>query len=220
MWPASTRRTSHWTSALFTLISQVIAKLGLAGVFLLMLVENLIPAIPSELILPLAGYEAALGAFDPWLAALVGAAASVIGGVVWYAVGRWLGLSRLRALAGWGGRWMAITPDEIDRAGAWFARWGPAAVCLGRALPGVRGVVCIPAGISRMPFWSFLLWSSIGASLWSVVLVFSGTLLRSHYLLLERWFNPVTDAFFAFCLAFYLWRVARPIRRPDWRPPA
>ncbi len=199
---------------MFTFIAGIIGRTGVAGVFLLMLVENLVPAIPSELILPLAGFEASQGAFPPVAAIAAGAAGSILGGVAWYGLGRRLGLERFRRLAARGGRWLAITPREVDQANAWFRRNAALAVCLGRAIPGVRGVICLPAGMARMPFASFLLWSSIGAALWSAVLVGAGLVLGQRYAAVELWVNPVADAFFGVCVAAYLWRVVRPSGRP------
>ena len=135
---------------MFTLIAQIVGKMGVGGVFLLMMVENLVPVIPSELILPLAGLEASRGAFGPYAAIAAATVGSIIGGLAWYYIGRRLGLERLQALASAGGRWMAVTPNEIAHADRWFKHWGAFAVCAGRALPGVRGVICVPAGVSHI----------------------------------------------------------------------
>ncbi|MGI8839275.1 MAG: DedA family protein [Caulobacteraceae bacterium] len=194
---------------MFNLIVGVIQKSGVVGVGLLMLLENVIPIIPSELIMPMAGYEAAKGAFSPMAAILAGTVGSIVGGTVWYGIGRQLGLERLKRWADGGGRWITLSPDEVTRGHAWFQRWGPAAVCIGRALPGVRGVICIPAGIARMPFWPFLLWSSLGALIWTTLLVLAGYGLNAEYRLVEHWLNPVTDGFVALCLIVYAVRVAR-----------
>ena len=194
---------------MFNLITGVIAKSGVWGVLLLMLVENLVPIIPSELVLPLAGYQAAKGQFDPVVAIIAATFGSAMGGLAWYALGRWFGLDRFQVLADRAGRWLPVSRREIAEADAWFQRWGPVAVCLGRALPGVRGVICIPAGIAEMSMPRFLIWSSIGAFAWSDLLVSSGYALHDHYDAVQGWLNPVADGFLASCIGFYLFRVSR-----------
>jgi membrane protein DedA with SNARE-associated domain len=193
---------------MFTLVSNLIAKAGLAGVFMLMLAENIVPVIPSELILPMAGFDAARGQISGVLAAVAGGVASALGGVVWYLIGRSVGLDRLKRFAARMGRWAAVTPRQLDRAEAWFDRWGEWAVAIGRCVPGVRGYICIPAGVASMPFGRFLLWSSLGAMVWSAALVDAGFVLNRHFRRVERWMDPVTAAVFALCAVIYLLRVA------------
>lgn len=193
---------------MFTLVSNLIGKAGLGGVFLLMLLENIVPAIPSELILPMAGFDAARGLMNPVLAALVGGAGSALGGIVWYLVGRWVGLERLVRLAARMGRWAAVTPRQLERGEWWFERWGAWIVGVGRCLPGVRGYICIPAGVARMPFARFLIWSSVGALAWSSLLVGAGMALNKHYGEVEQWVDPATEVVLALCFLAYVLRVA------------
>jgi membrane protein DedA with SNARE-associated domain len=194
---------------MFTLIASIIQKGGVLGVFFLMLVENLLPFIPSELIMPLAGFEAARGAMGLWWALAGGAAGSVLGGWAWYEIGRKLGLARVMRWADAGGRWVAVSSAELKRGDLWFRRWGAAAVFIGRTLPGVRGVICLPAGVAKMPRGAFLFWSTMGAGLWTVVLVFAGYQLKTHYSDVVGWVDPVTDGFVVLCLIVYGVRVVR-----------
>ena len=194
---------------MFSLITGVIAKFGVWGVFFLMLLENLIPLIPSELILPMAGFQAARGQFDPVSAVLLATAGSSIGGAAWYAIGRWVGLERFNALSERHGRWLPVSRSELERSRDWFMRWGAAAVFIGRTLPGVRGVICIPAGIIKMRFSRFLAWSTAGALIWSGALVTAGYVLHDHYASVSTLLNPVADTFLGLSLALYLFRVAR-----------
>jgi membrane protein DedA with SNARE-associated domain len=192
---------------MFSFVTGVIAKSGIWGVFLLMLLENVAPILPSELILPLAGFQAAQGQFYPVAAIILATLGSALGGLAWYAVGRWIGLERLRTLADGHGRWLPVTGEEVARANAWFQRCGPFAVCIGRAAPGVRGVICIPAGVARMPLVRFLIWSSLGAFAWSDLLISSGYALRADYRIVAQWVNPVSDGLVILCVALYLLRV-------------
>ncbi len=201
---------------MFTLIAAIIHKTGLLGVALLMLVENLVPIIPSELIMPMAGFESARGAFGPVLVILAGTAGSIVGGAAWYWIGWALGLKRLNRWADHGGRWLTLTPGEITHGQAWFNRWGPVALCIGRALPAVRGFICVPAGVARMPFGRFLLWSSFGALIWTTLLTLAGYALRERYLQVERWLNPATDVVVVLLVVGYVVRLIRykPARAP------
>ena len=192
---------------MFNFIALAIQKTGLLGVAVLMLLENLLPVIPSEVILPMAGFEAARGAFNPYAAALLGTLGSVIGGFAWYWFGWRIGAERLGRWAGRTGRWFALSSRDVDRGQAWFSRWGAAAVCIGRALPGVRGFICIPAGLAHMPVKSFLIWSSIGAMAWSSLLVFAGFELGRRYTAVDKWMSPGVDLLLAVAVGIYLYRV-------------
>ena len=193
---------------MFDVISSWIAKAGPLGVFLLMFVENLFPPIPSEVIMPLAGYQAAAGAMSFGGVVAAGTLGSVLGALAWYGVGRYVGLDRLATWAERHGRWLTLRPDEVRRADEWFRRYGVVAVCVGRSLPGVRGVICIPAGIAGMPIVPFLVSCSLGSLAWCTLLTVAGYVLRANFRLVEHWLNPVTTAFLLICIATYLYRVA------------
>ena len=198
---------------MFEIVARFIAQGGALGVCMLMLVENVFPPLPSELIMPLAGFDVAKGGLTWWGAVLAGTAGSVAGALAWYGLGRWLGLARLERWSTRHGRWLTLTPGEVRRADAWFRRRGSWAVGVGRCLPGVRGVICIPAGIAGMPLGSFLVACTLGSLAWCVLLVEAGRLLRAHYDRVQAWLDPVGSGFLLFCVAAYLYRVAT--FRPD-----
>ena len=193
---------------MFDLITRLIAGGGLWGVFLLMLVENLVAVIPSEIIMPMAGFEAGRGHLGFVAVVLAGTAGSIVGAVAWYGFGRWLGLERMIRWSERHGRWLTLTPGELRRAQGWFGRYGALAVCIGRTLPGVRGVICIPAGVAGMPFAPFLVWSSLGSLIWCALLTGAGAVLQSRFALLDRWLNPVVTGFIVVCVVVYVFRVA------------
>jgi membrane protein DedA with SNARE-associated domain len=120
----------------FDIITSILASLGGFGVFLLMLAENVFPPIPSEVILPLAGYTAAQGRGSLWVVAIAGTLGSAAGAVLWYYVGRWIGIERLKRFASRHGRWLTLTPGEVDHVDRWFDRYGRWAVLFGRMVPG------------------------------------------------------------------------------------
>lgn len=188
-------------------IVSLIDRLGVAGVFLLMLVENVFPPIPSELILPLAGYAAARGEGSLALTMAAATLGSVTGATFWYAIGRWIGEDRLKRFARRHGRWLTLTPEEIEHVNRWFDRHGHWAVLFGRMVPGVRTLISVPAGVSRMLIVPFLTWTTIGSSVWTVVLVGAGYQLGARYSEVARVLEPVGNAVLVAILATYAWRV-------------
>ena len=177
------------------------------GLALLMLLENVFPPIPSELIMPLAGFNAARGGTPLWLAILAGGLGSLAGAYMWYWVGRAFGRLRLRALIARHGRWLTLSVADVDRAQAWFDRHGAIAVLLGRLLPTIRTLISVPAGLAQMPFGRFLAWSAVGTFAWTTLLGLAGYLLEAGYARVEAWVNPVSTAIVAGIVAVYLWRV-------------
>ena len=149
---------------MFEWITTMIERVGPWGVGLLMFLENVFPPIPSELIMPLAGFNAAQVRMSLGAAMLAGTIGSLAGASLWYLVGRAIGAERIRRLARRHGRWLTLSVDDIDRAQAWFDRRGTLAVLLGRLLPGIRTLISIPAGLARMPFLKFLAWSAVGTA--------------------------------------------------------
>ena len=187
----------------------MIEQFGYAGIVLLMLAENLFPPLPSELIMPFAGYLAARGDLDPALVIAAGAFGSLLGAYPWYYAGRKVGVDRLKKLAERHGRWVASTPAEIDRAQVLFEKHGALVLVLGRLVPTLRTVVALPAGMARLPAIPFALWTLLGSVLWTGVLTAAGYLLESHYERLSDWLNPVSTAIFILIAILYVIRVVR-----------
>ena len=181
---------------------------GYLGIALLMLAENVFPPIPSELIMPLAGFSAARGEPGIVWAVLAGSAGSLAGAVFWYYVGRWVGAERLRGWAGRHGRWLTLSPAEVDQATAWFQRHGALAVLIGRLVPAVRTLISVPAGIADMKLPRFLAYSAVGTVVWTAFLAGAGYLLGENYQAVSGWMDPVTYAVVGVVVAVYLYRVA------------
>ncbi|MBN9316701.1 MAG: DedA family protein [Devosia sp.] len=195
-----------------TWIIETITALGYAGIFLLMLLESVFPPIPSELIIPFAGYSAATGALDLWLVLLAATAGAVVGMLPWYLAGRLFGLGRVRTLADRHGRWLTLNAAEVDTATGWFRRFGPVIVLAGRLIPLIRTLISIPAGLARMPLWHFLVFSTLGAFTWNVILVGAGFILAEHYERVETWLDPGTTIVLGVVVLTYLYRIV------TWRP--
>lgn len=182
---------------------------GYLGVAALMLLENIFPPIPSELIMPFAGFTAANGRLHPSGVVIAGTIGSLVGTLPWYLAGRALGADRLKRWAGRHGRWLTVAPDDIDRANVWFDRRGAAAVAIGRLVPAVRSLISVPAGVARMPFAAFLIWSAAGSLVWVSALTALGWVLQNNYSQVSAWIDPVAKVIVAAALATYLWRVIR-----------
>lgn len=195
-----------WRPTVFDWITELISRAGYAGIALMMLLENLFPPIPSWLVMPLAGFEASSGRFSPILVVVAGTIGSTTGALVWYSLGRLVGLDRLRFLAGRYGRWIDITPAKLDRAGAWFDRHGGAAVLFGRVVPVVRILISIPAGLFALPLRKFLLFTAIGDGVWNAALTAAGFLLRSRYTDVKDYLNPVAGIMLGTVATVYLVR--------------
>lgn len=198
---------------MFDWITGLVEQTGYLGIALLMFAENVFPPIPSELIMPLAGFTAARGelAFLPMVAA--GTAGSLAGTLLWYQIGRWYSLARLRCLTARHGRWLTLTPEDVDKADAWFTRHGAKAVFLGRLVPGVRTLISVPAGINAMPFGRLLAYSTLGTSIWTGLLAAAGYLLEERYALVEDWINPASNLVLVAIIGLYAYRVATHGRR-------
>jgi membrane protein DedA with SNARE-associated domain len=166
---------------MFEWITQVIGRLGYWGVAALTFLENLFPPIPSEVVIPLAGFVAAQGDLRLWLVVAAGSLGSLGGALFWYEIGRRIGERRLRRWVAKHGRWITLGQRDLDRAQAWFEQYGGAAVLLGRLLPGVRTFVSLPAGFTAMPLAPFLLYSAAGTVLCTAALAYAGVALESNF---------------------------------------
>lgn len=190
-------------------ITVFISEHGYFALFLLMFVENVFPPIPSELIMPFAGYAAAKGDIDPVGAVVAGSAGSLLGALAWYGVGYWLGPERLKHAAKRYGRWLTISEFDVDRAQRWFDRYGDVAVCIGRLIPAVRSVISVPAGIARLGLRRFLFWSSVGTVAWTSLLTGLGFLLGKRFTEVDAWLQPVSLTIVAMAVGGYLYRLYR-----------
>ena len=194
-------------------VLEAIGSLGYVGIALLMCLENLFPPIPSELIMPLAGVLAAEGDLSLTAAVAAGSAGSLLGQSAWYGLGRKVGERRLKQLAERHGRWLTVSPDDLDRARDWLRRHGAWALLLGRLVPTIRTRISVPAGEAGVPFWQFLLFSAIGTTAWTAALTMAGYLLRAQFTRIDDVLGPVSTTIVVVLVGWYLWRVATSGRR-------
>ena len=163
-------------------VLEVINALGEVGVGALVMLESVIPPIPSEIVLPAAGALVYFGELSGPLTLLCATLGSLLGALILYGAGRAFGEQRTRRVL------LAIPlveVDDVDRADAWFARRGEAAVLVGRLIPGVRSLISLPAGAAGMPLGRFVLLSTIGSLIWNVVLIGAGWVLGTQWHVVE-----------------------------------
>lgn len=163
-------------------VTRVIDAIGYLGVAFLVALENVFPPIPSEVVLPAAGFWAKEnGGIGPLILMIVAATVgSVVGAWILYGVARVIGRDRLKALIAKYGRWLGIKVKDVDKAETWFDKREYLAVLVCRCVPLVRSLVSIPAGFSEMPIGRFTLYTAIGSAIWNTALILVGYAAHSY----------------------------------------
>jgi membrane protein DedA with SNARE-associated domain len=195
---------------------------GYLGVLVAMAIESAMIPLPSELILPYAGFLVSdpsqvepltRGPWSFWIVVIAATIGNTLGSLVGYAIGAWGGRPFLKR---WG-RYLLIRPHEIELADRFFARYGPATAFLSRLLPIVRTFISFPAGVARMPIGTFIAYSTAGAFLWSILLVYAGERLGEHWVDIRHALQPfdllIAVAVVALVVLFIWWRLGTPGRR-------
>lgn len=159
-------------------VISIMEALGAPGVGIAILLENIFPPIPSEVVLPLAGFTASVGTINVYAAFIWATVGSVVGAYILYYVGAAIGAARLRKIADW--MWL-VDPEDVDKSLAWFDKYGKASIFFGRLIPGIRSLISIPAGIDRMNLVTFGLYSLLGSALWNAVLIYLGFILGENW---------------------------------------
>jgi membrane protein DedA with SNARE-associated domain len=165
---------SDWATGVFD-------RIGAWGLFALILLENVFPPIPSEVILPLAGFTVSRGEMGFLTALGAATAGSLAGALVLDGVGALVGERRLRSLVARYGRYLLLRESDVDRSADWFDRHGPKAVLIGRCVPGIRSLISIPAGLTRMRLPLFVLLTVAGSLVWNGALVGLGWALGASW---------------------------------------
>lgn len=200
------------------LLERAYAAFGYLGVVLAMTIESAAIPVPSELILPLAGFSVARGVPEPltgaawsyWGAVIAGVTGNTLGSLVAYAVGAFGGRPLLERY----GKYVLISSHDLDAADRHFKRWGDATVFFSRMLPIVRTFISVPAGIARMPLWRFTLFSVLGAIPWVMLLVWGGMVLGDHWTDLKhslKGLDYVVAVVIVAGVGLFIWRH---VRRP------
>ncbi|MEO0407740.1 MAG: DedA family protein [Cyanobacteria bacterium P01_A01_bin.135] len=172
-------------------IIDVINALGYVGIAFLMFLENVIPPIPSEVIMPLAGFSVSEGELGLIGVIIAGTLGSVAGALPWYWLGRWLGTERLKQIVDTYGKILGLSAKDVDKSRRWFNRYGSIAVLVGRLIPGIRTYISVPAGLEEMAFVPFLIYSTLGTVLWIGFLAIAGYFLGQNYAVIATYLGPV-----------------------------
>jgi membrane protein DedA with SNARE-associated domain len=189
-------------------ILDLIERGGYFAVALLMLAENIFPPIPSEIVMPAAGIAAGRGDLSIVPVIVFGTIGAVAGQLLWFWLGLRVGKEGLKKLARHHGRWLTVSPRDIEKADRWFDRHGCKAVLFGRLIPGIRTLISLPAGLSDMSLRRFLVYSALGSGGWTAALALAGYALGERQENITRWLGPVSTTVFVAMFAYYIYRVA------------
>lgn len=192
-------------SSISSWIIGVITTLHYGGVVLLMAIESANIPLPSEVIMPFAGFLVAQGALNLYLVALAGAIGCVIGSIFSYYLGAWGG----RPLIEKYGKYILISRHDLDLAEHWFTKHGEIIVFFGRLLPVIRTFISFPAGIARMNFWRFVIYSFLGSLPWSLLLAFIGYKLGEHWENIRTYFHNFDGLILVLIVIAIIWWVWR-----------
>ena len=192
-------------------VIDVVDSIGEVGVGVLIALENVFPPIPSEVILPFAGFSAQQGDINgvlAWVAATVGA---LVGAYVLYGVGRVLSYERVHELAG--KRWFVLFgQSDLERGDRFFDRYGSWVVFFGRFIPLVRSIVSVPAGMEAMPLARFTVLTALGSGIWNAVFIVLGHQLGDRYDQVEEYVAPASYAVVGVLVLALAWLVVRRVR--------
>ncbi|NRD70512.1 DedA family protein [Psychrobacter okhotskensis] len=176
-------------------VLSIMAKFGYFGIVFAMFAENVFPPIPSEVIMPAAGFAASRGDLNLILVILAGTLGASLGALPLYYLGRIFDKERLIAVTEKYGKYVLVKPDDVASANEWFNKHGKTAVFFGRMVPGVRSLISIPAGMNNMPLLPFLALTALGSSIWTAALTLAGYYLGQNYEVIEGVLAPYSKGF-------------------------
>jgi membrane protein DedA with SNARE-associated domain len=189
-----------------------IEQWGYLGIFFWMALENIIPPIPSEVIMGFAGMAVAHGKLGFAGVIVSGTLGSTAGNYFWYWIGRNVALERLRPFVERNGRWLTVEWSDVERIDRFFFKHGQWLIFVMRFAPFGRSMISLPAGISKMARWKFIVWTLAGTLIWNLFLTGAGYWLGANFRQAEAWTGPVAAGAIALIVVYYLWRVI------TWQP--
>jgi len=176
--------------------------------------ENVIPPVPSEVIMSVGGIAAGQGKMNFAFLVAAGTLGCAVGNLFWWEIGRRYGYERLKPMVDRWGRWLTMDWEDVERLRSFFDRWGGATVFVFRFMPIGRTVISIPAGLLHMPFWRFVAYTTAGSLVWNTILVGVGFWLGTNFETIDHWIAPGVTAIIVLALLAYVWRIA------TWKPRA
>ena len=196
-------------------IITVMEQLGYIGIALLMFLDNIFPPIPSEIIMPSAGYTASQGQLLLSGVIIAGSLGSIIAAAALYWIGRKISHEKLFKFVDRYGKYLFIQSNDVKKSLDWFEKYGHRIVFFGRMVPAVRSLISIPAGMSRMPFWKFMLYSTLGTIIWTTFLAYVGYYFGNNAEMMQSIFSQVSYVIIAITLALIVWFLYRKHKKKD-----
>ncbi|MBN8831431.1 MAG: DedA family protein [Sphingomonadales bacterium] len=193
---------------------------GYWGIALLMVLENVFPPIPSELIMGIGGIRVGQGRMEMVPLLLAGTIGTTIGNFSWYWLGYKLGFERLRPLVHRYGRWMTLRWRDVEWLRRCFERHGEKIVFIFRFMPAFRTIVSLPAGLFRMSALRFAIWTTGGALIWNIILAGAGYFLGTRFDEIDVWLGPITNVCVGLIAVAYVWRLVTWKDEPDADAPS
>lgn len=190
-------------------VISIMETLGAIGVGIAVFLENVFPPIPSEVVLPLAGFTTTQGDLNVWAALMWSVIGSVSGAFLLYGLGRSIGAARLRQVADW--MWL-VDATDVDKSLSWFDKYGKYSVFFGRLVPGVRSLISIPAGVDKMNPVLFGVLTAVGSTIWNAVLIWAGVWFGADWETVSMWFERYSTIIYvviALILAYVLFVLVR-----------
>lgn len=190
-------------------VISIMEALGAVGVGVAVFLENVFPPIPSEVVLPLAGFTTTQGDLNVWAALMWSVIGSVSGAFLLYGLGRSIGAARLRQVADW--MWL-VDATDVDKSLSWFEKYGKYSVFFGRLVPGVRSLISIPAGVDKMNPVLFGVLTAVGSTIWNAVLIWTGVWLGAEWEMVSMWFESYSTIIYvgiALIVAYVLFVLVR-----------
>ena len=158
---------------------------------LAMFLENVIPPIPSEIIMPLGGFFVYQQKLNFYILVFWGLLGTILGSLPWYYLGRLVNEKRISNFLEKKGKYLGISSNDLNKSKRWFERYGVSLVFWGRLVPGIRTLISVPAGIELMPLKTFLIWTTFGSFIWVVLLTYAGYLFGENYQIIETYLNQI-----------------------------
>ena len=180
-----------------------------------MFLENIIPPIPSEIIMPLGGFFVYQGNLNFYILVFFGLLGTVLGGLPWYYLGRVLNEKKLSTFVENKGKFLGITSKDLNKSKLWFDKYDVSLVFWGRLIPGIRTLISVPAGIELMPLRKFLIWTILGSFIWVFLLTAAGYFFGENYVIIESYLDNIKiflKPLFVIGLIFFIYKYIKNLK--------
>ncbi|KGF85687.1 DedA family protein [Prochlorococcus marinus] len=184
---------------------------------LAMFLENIIPPIPSEIIMPLGGFFVYQQKLNFYILVFWGLLGTILGSLPWYYLGKLVNEKRLSSFLDKKGKFLGISSNDLNKSKRWFEKYGTSLVFWGRLVPGIRTLISVPAGIELMPLRKFLIWTTLGSLIWVALLTYAGYFFGENYQIIETYLDQikyfVKPILFLIFLYFFIKLIIRLVRK-------